>query len=118
MTMNATIETAPEPDAVSQRLTFVLAAACGMVAANIYYAQPLIAPISAALGLSHEAAALIVPLTQIGYGGGGLFLPPAGGLLGERALFFSPIPLCPAAPPAAGRRSPSPPVPTGPPVSR
>ena len=53
MTMNATLETAPAPDAVSQRLTFVLAAACGMVAANIYYAQPLIAPISTALGLSH-----------------------------------------------------------------
>ena len=81
MTMNATIDAAPEPDAVSQRLTFVLAAACGMIAANIYYAQPLIAPISAALGLSHAAAGLIVTMTQVGYGTGLLFIVPLGDLV-------------------------------------
>ncbi|MBR0834279.1 MFS transporter [Bradyrhizobium manausense] len=86
MTMNATIETAPETDAVSRRLTFVLAAACGMVAANIYYAQPLIAPISAALGLSHAAAGLIVTMTQIGYGTGLLFIVPLGDLVENRTL--------------------------------
>src|SRR3954463_3111389 len=88
MTMNATIETAAEPDAVSQRLTFVLAAACGMGAANIYYAQPLIAPISAALGLSHEAAGLIVTMTQIGYGVGLLFIVPLGDLVENRTLML------------------------------
>ena len=93
MTMNATIETAPGPDAVSQRLTFVLAAACGMVAANIYYAQPLIAPISAALGLSHAAAGLIVTMTQIGYGVGLLFIVPLGDLVENRALICSVITL-------------------------
>src|SRR3954468_3641345 len=86
MTMNATIETAPETDAVSQRLTFVLAAACGMIAANIYYAQPLIAPISAALGLSHAAAGLIVTMTQIGYGVGLLFMVPHCDLVANRPL--------------------------------
>src|SRR4051812_50041088 len=109
MTMNATIETAPEPDAVSQRLTFVLAAACGMVAANIYYAQPLIAPISAALGLSHEAAGLIVTMTQIGYGVGVFFIVP------PRDPFEKPPPICSllppraAAPPSAGGAAPPPP---------
>ena len=97
MTMNATIETAPGPDAVSQRLTFVLAAACGMVAANIYYAQPLIAPISAALGLSHAAAGLIVTMTQIGYGVGLLFIVPLGDLVENRALICSVITLGAAA---------------------
>jgi len=97
MTMNATIETAPEPDAVSQRLTFVLAAACGMVAANIYYAQPLIAPISAALGLSHAAAGLIVTMTQIGYGIGLLFIVPLGDLVENRTLICSVIMLGAAA---------------------
>jgi len=87
--MNATIETAPGPDAVSQRLTFVLAAACGMVAANIYYAQPLIAPISAALGLSHAAAGLIVTMTQIGYGTGLLLIVPLGDLVENRRLVLS-----------------------------
>ena len=97
MTMNATIETAPEPDAVSQRLTFVLAAACGMVAANIYYAQPLIAPISAALGLSHAAAGLIVTMTQVGYGIGLLFIVPLGDLVENRTLICSVIMLGAAA---------------------
>ncbi|MGW1424489.1 MFS transporter [Bradyrhizobium manausense] len=97
MTMNATIETAPETDAVSRRLTFVLAAACGMVAANIYYAQPLIAPISAALGLSHAAAGLIVTMTQIGYGTGLLFIVPLGDLVENRALICTVIALGAAA---------------------
>lgn len=102
MTMNATIETAPETDAVSQRLTFVLAAACGMVAANIYYAQPLIAPISAALGLSHAAAGLIVTMTQIGYGTGLLFIVPLGDLVENRTLICTVITLGAASLLAAG----------------
>src|SRR6478609_11256766 len=102
MTMNATIETAPGPDAVSRRLTFLLAAACGMVAANIYYAQPLIAPISAALGLSHAAAGLIVTMTQIGYGVGLLFIVPLGDLVENRTLICSVITLGAAALLAAG----------------
>jgi predicted MFS family arabinose efflux permease len=93
MTMNATIETAPEPDAISQRLTLVLAAACGMVAANIYYAQPLIAPISAALGLSDAAGGLIVTMTQIGYGTGLLLIVPLGDLVENRLLICSVIAL-------------------------
>ncbi|WP_027553740.1 MFS transporter [Bradyrhizobium sp. Cp5.3] len=97
MTMNATIDTAPETRAVSQRLTFLLAAACGMVAANIYYAQPLIGPISAALGLSHAAAGLIVTMTQIGYGIGLLLIVPLGDLVENRKLICSVIMLGAAA---------------------
>src|SRR4051812_50201220 len=102
MTMNATIETAPGPDAVSQRLTFVLAAACGMVAANIYYAQPLIAPISAALGLSHEAAGAIGTMAQIGGGEGAVFFGAHGGLLLERPPHCSVLARGAAAPPGPG----------------
>jgi predicted MFS family arabinose efflux permease len=97
MTMNATIESTPGPDTLSQRLTVVLAAACGMVAANIYYAQPLIAPISAALGLSHAAAGLIVTMTQIGYGTGLLLIVPLGDLVENRALICAVIMLGAAA---------------------
>src|SRR6516225_6865413 len=102
MTMNATIEIAPEPDAVSQGLTLVLAAACGMVAANIYYAQPLIGPISAALGLSQAAAGLIVTMTQIGYGTGLLFIVPLGDLVENRTLICTVIALGAASLIAAG----------------
>jgi predicted MFS family arabinose efflux permease len=91
MTMNATIETAPDRSAVSQRLTMVMAAACGIAAANLYYAQPLIAPISVALGLSEAAAGLIVTMTQVGYGIGLLFIVPLGDLVENRTLICSVI---------------------------
>ena len=59
---------------VSTWITLILAVACGLIAANLYYTQPLIDSISSAIGLSSEAAGLIVTLTQIGYGIGLLFI--------------------------------------------
>ncbi|GIO16806.1 MFS transporter [Cohnella xylanilytica] len=67
-------------------IVLVLAAACGLIAANLYYAQPLIGPISSELGLSSGAAGLIVTLAQIGYGLGLLFLVPLGDILENRKL--------------------------------
>jgi predicted MFS family arabinose efflux permease len=72
--------------AVSTRITLLLAAACGLIAANLYYAQPLAGPISAALGLSPRAAGLVVTLTQIGYGAGLLLVVPLGDLVENRRL--------------------------------
>ncbi|MGY2046627.1 MFS transporter [Methylobacterium sp. JK268] len=76
----------PHPRAVSAGMTSLLAAACGLIAANIYYAQPLAGPISAALGLSPQAAGLVVTLTQIGYGAGLLLVVPLGDLVENRKL--------------------------------
>ena len=67
----------------------LLAFACGLIAANIYYAQPLIGPISADLGLSEQAGGLIVTLTQIGYGVGLLLVVPLGDLFENRRLAIS-----------------------------
>ncbi|MBJ9993762.1 MFS transporter [Pseudomonas sp. S33] len=71
---------------ISTWITVLLACACGLIAANIYYAQPLIGPISAELNLSEEATALIITLTQIGYGIGLLFVVPLGDLFENRRL--------------------------------
>ncbi|MBT2762702.1 MFS transporter [Paenibacillus sp. ISL-20] len=71
---------------VSTWITLILAVACGLIVANIYYTQPLIESISSAIGLSSEAAGLIVTLTQIGYGIGLLFIVPLGDLLENRKL--------------------------------
>ena len=46
---SATDETAASP-AISSLMTFLFAATCGLVAANLYYGQPLAGPISADLG--------------------------------------------------------------------
>jgi predicted MFS family arabinose efflux permease len=64
----------------------LLALACGLIAANIYYAQPLAGPISAGLGLPAQAAGLIVTLTQIGYGTGLLLVVPLADLFENRRL--------------------------------
>jgi predicted MFS family arabinose efflux permease len=71
---------------VSTWITMILAVACGLIAANLYYTQPLIESISSNIGLSSEAAGLIVTLTQIGYGIGLLFIVPLGDLLENRKL--------------------------------
>lgn len=67
-------------------LTPLLAATCGLVAANIYYSQPLVGEISGSLGLPPQLAGLIVSLTQIGYGIGLFFVVPLGDLLENRRL--------------------------------
>ncbi len=82
---------ASEPKPMSSAMTFLLAAACGLIAANLYYAQPLIGLISTSLGLSPGAAGLIVTLTQVGYGLGLLFIVPLGDLFENRKLILSVI---------------------------
>jgi predicted MFS family arabinose efflux permease len=67
-------------------LTLLLATTCGLVAANIYYSQPLVGVISTSLGLPPELAGLIVSLTQIGYGVGLFFVVPLADLLENRRL--------------------------------
>ncbi|TQI80425.1 putative MFS family arabinose efflux permease [Serratia fonticola] len=79
----------PSPPLYSPGLTFLLACACGLIVANIYYAQTLIGLISADLHLSKGAAGLIVTVTQIGYGIGLLLVVPLGDLFENRRLAIS-----------------------------
>jgi predicted MFS family arabinose efflux permease len=74
------------PPAISAWMTLLLAFACGLIVANLYYAQPLAGPIGASLGLAPGATGLIVTLTQIGYGCGLLLIVPLGDLLETRRL--------------------------------
>lgn len=67
-------------------LMFLLAASCGLIVANLYYAQPLVGPISKALGLSAGLAGIIVTVTQIGYVIGLLFIVPLSDLVENRRL--------------------------------
>lgn len=77
-----TIDTAPW-------MTPLLALACGLIVANLYYAQPLIGPIGHELGMSPEASGLIVTLIQISYGAGLLLIVPLGDILENRKLICS-----------------------------
>ncbi|MBP2508303.1 putative MFS family arabinose efflux permease [Agrobacterium tumefaciens] len=80
-----------EATSISPALTFLLATACGLIAANLYYGQPLAGIIGAELGLSVGATGLIVTLTQIGYGIGLLFVVPLGDLVENRKLVVSSV---------------------------
>jgi predicted MFS family arabinose efflux permease len=70
----------------SRSLVLLLAASCGIIVANIYYAQPLVGLIGPAIGLGPRAASLIVTLSQLGYAAGLLLLVPLGDLVENRRL--------------------------------
>ncbi|MEI3893735.1 MULTISPECIES: MFS transporter [Bacillus] len=73
---------------ISSGLIILLATACGIIVANLYYAQPLIGVISNEIGLSNSSAGLIVTLTQIGYVIGLLFLVPLGDIVENKKLIL------------------------------
>jgi predicted MFS family arabinose efflux permease len=70
----------------SSALTLLFAVACGLCVANIYFAQPLIEPISQSLHLHAGLAGLVVTLTQLGYGAGLLLLVPLADVIENRRL--------------------------------
>ncbi|WP_418040195.1 MFS transporter [Paenibacillus xylanilyticus] len=74
---------------VPRWLVFLLAASCGLIVANLYYAQTVIGPISDSTGLSPAAAGLIVTLTQVGYVIGLLFIVPLSDIMENRRLVTS-----------------------------
>ena len=74
--------------ALTPALVGLFAFACGVIVANLYYGQPIIALIAPDVGLSDHAASLIVSLTQIGYGLGLLFITPLADLLENRKLIL------------------------------
>ena len=82
--MQSTIQNNP-----SRGMVMLLAMAAGVIVANLYYAQPLVGPIGAAIGMPAAAGGLVVTLTQIGYTLGLLFVVPLGDLLENRRLLVS-----------------------------
>ena len=75
-------------------LTLLFATACGLIVANIYYAQPLIGPIANSLDLSPQTAGLIVTMGQIGYGLGLLLIVPLADLFENKRLILCSLALC------------------------
>lgn len=79
----------PSANAVTElpRRTIVLmAAACGVSAANIYYNQPLLGDFARAFGATQFRAGLVATAAQVGYGLGMLFLVPLGDSVDRRRL--------------------------------
>ncbi|MCA0922945.1 MFS transporter [Pseudooceanicola nanhaiensis] len=69
-----------------QRLVWLMAVTAGLVVANNYYNQPLLAEIAEDFSTSERAAALIATLTQVGYAAGLLLLLPLGDMIERRRI--------------------------------
>jgi predicted MFS family arabinose efflux permease len=81
----------PKAHGMPAWLTFLFASACGLITANVFYAQPLIGLISASLGMAPETAGLIVTLTQLGFAAGMVLIVPLADLVENRRLVVSMI---------------------------
>lgn len=76
----------PSPLTPSSPLVTLMAVACGLSVANIYYVQPLLDLLARSFHVSSGAASLIVMMTQIGYAAGLVFIVPLGDQLNRRRL--------------------------------
>ncbi len=73
-------------ESLNPLLVFILAVACGVTVANIYWAQPLLDTIANTFHASTTEAGMIVTFTQLGFASGLLFLVPLGDLFERRRL--------------------------------
>jgi len=73
-------------EGISTSLVVMLAAACGVSAASLYYAQPLLHTIAQHFHASSGSAGLLVTFAQIGYAVGLALLVPVGDLVNRKIL--------------------------------
>jgi predicted MFS family arabinose efflux permease len=69
-------------------LVWLMALTCGLVVANIYYNQPLLAAIGRTFHISDSRASLIATATQVGYTLGMLLVVPLGDMLERKRLML------------------------------
>ncbi|MEH2482124.1 putative MFS family arabinose efflux permease [Nitrobacteraceae bacterium AZCC 2146] len=86
--MSSSHETSAQDDGPGGWLIFSFAVACGVTVANVYYAQPLVGPISDSFGISVATGSFIVTMLQLGYVAGLLFLAPLGDLVENKKLIL------------------------------
>ena len=78
--------TAPEANTIPARTVWFMAISTGLIVANIYYAQPLLAEIAHAFSLSVTQAGALAMTSQIGTALGMLFFVPLGDTRERRSL--------------------------------
>lgn len=73
---------------ISGWLLGVMAVACGISVANLYYGQPLLADIGRTFHVTSAQLGMVAMLTQVGYALGLLFFVPLGDILERRRLIM------------------------------
>ncbi|MBR8155466.1 MFS transporter [Burkholderia cenocepacia] len=76
------------PQRISFLTTFVMALACGIAVANIYYNQPLLGIIEASFSSEPGITGFVPTTTQLGYAAGLLLLVPLGDRVERRRLIL------------------------------
>nr|WP_249140808.1 MFS transporter [Bradyrhizobium liaoningense] len=74
-------------------MVLLLATACGLSVANIYFAQPLLDAMARDFGIAPAAIGMVVTFTQIGYALGLILIVPLGDLWDRRRLITGQIAL-------------------------
>lgn len=83
----------PAGHGLSSAMALLLALACGLSVANIYFAQPLLDAMAQDLGIAPAAIGMVVTFTQIGYAFGLILIVPLGDLWDRRRLIAGQIAL-------------------------
>ena len=89
MPSEANPQRSPDHAGFSLGTQWMLATACGLLVANLYYAQSLTGLIAASLGMPPGMAGLLVILPLAGYGIGLLLIVPLGDLVESRGLVLT-----------------------------
>jgi predicted MFS family arabinose efflux permease len=74
---------------MERRLSMLLAVACGVSVANVYYAQPLLGRIAPGLRVGTAQLGLVTTVTQAGYLLGLILIVPLGDLVDRRRLIVA-----------------------------
>jgi predicted MFS family arabinose efflux permease len=74
---------------ISTSLTMLMAITCGLVVANIYYNQPLLAEIGRSFKIPDSTVSLLATVTQVGYTIGLLFAVPLGDKMERKKLILA-----------------------------
>jgi predicted MFS family arabinose efflux permease len=84
--MKDTLSTDLTARPLSKALITVMAAAIGLIVANLYYLQPLLHQVKGDFNVSPANATLLLTLTQFGYAAGLALVVPLGDLIPRRRL--------------------------------
>jgi predicted MFS family arabinose efflux permease len=81
-----TLDDSTESPGLPDHKLWVMAAACGVAAANIYYNQPLLGRFAETFHATETQAGMVATAAQVGYGTGIFFFCPLGDLIERRRL--------------------------------